>query len=114
MITTSKNIGECPVCGDELYIFKTKSYKRLIKCINEECDPATIYPVPQRGKLECTGLICPKHHLPILAVVPNVKLHTGKYQQQRKKTYFWTKGPCFTCKQQSKCAQLLELQDEYD
>ena len=114
MITTSKNIGECPECGDELYIFKTRSHKRLVKCINEDCEHPTIYPVPQRGKVECTGYLCPVHNLPILAIVPNLKLHTGRYQQQRKKTYFWTKNPCFTCRKYSKCDLIQELQDDYN
>jgi ssDNA-binding Zn-finger/Zn-ribbon topoisomerase 1 len=113
MFTTCENIGECPLCGDELYIFRTKNRKRLVKCINEDCDPPTIYPVPSRGKIECTGYKCPEFNLPILAVVPNLRLRTGQYQSQTKKTYFWTKKPCFTCKNYSKCELVIELQEDY-
>ena len=114
MHCTSINVGECPGGGDELYIFRTQSRKRLIKCINEECNNPTIYPVPHRGKIECTGYICPENNLPILAIVPNLRLRTGQYQSQKKKTYFWTKKPCFSCRTQSKCDLVQELQEDYN
>ncbi|MHA1585277.1 MAG: hypothetical protein ACTSWL_08480 [Promethearchaeota archaeon] len=114
MYSTQINVGDCPFCGDELYIFKTKSRKRLVKCINEDCPKEYVYPIPKSGKVEVTGGICPKNNLPILAIIPNLVVATGKYRKRKKSTYFWTDGPCFSCSKQSKCENLAEIKEDYD
>lgn len=108
------SIGECPECGDELYVFKTKSHKKLIKCVNDECPKKLAFGIPKKGSIEVTGLICPKNKLPVLAITPNIKLTQGKYKKDTKKTYFWTKSPCFTCNKQNSCEIRKEAQEDYD
>jgi hypothetical protein len=114
MYSTELCIGECPYCGDELYVFKTRNRKKLARCISDECPKKYIFPVPSKGSLEVTGLICEKKNLPILAIIPNMKIKAGVYKPQNKNTYFWTDTACFACPKQHQCPQLKELEDEYD
>ena len=30
------SVGECPECGDELYLFRTKARKKVVKCVNDD------------------------------------------------------------------------------
>ena len=108
------SIGECPECGDELYIFKTKSHKRLVKCVNDECPKHTVFGVPKSGKIEVTGLKCPKNNYPVLAITPNIRLTKGKYKKDTKKTYFWTNSPCFACRDQNSCKIRKEALEDYE
>ena len=111
---SQKCAGDCPVCSDELYIFKTKSHKRLVKCVNEECPKNIIYGLPKAGTIEVTGVICPKNEFPILAIIPNLKLANKKYKSQTKRTYFWINGqPCFSCSKQDRCEALKEVKEDY-
>ncbi len=114
MKSTQKCIGECPSCGDELYIFKTRNYKRLVKCINETCPEQFAYGIPKKGKIEITGIQCPKFKLPLLAVIPINFIAKGKFRPQEKHVFFWTKSPCFTCSSRSTCSELNEAIDDYE
>jgi ssDNA-binding Zn-finger/Zn-ribbon topoisomerase 1 len=108
-----KSLGECPVCGDELFVFRTRSRKRLAKCVNDECPNPPIFGIPKSGSIEVTGEVCPKNGFPLIAIVPNLRLTQGRYKSQIKKTYFWTNGPCFTCSKQDRCDILKELCEDY-
>ena len=105
-------LGDCPICGDEIYLFKTRQHKRYAKCINESCGK-TAYPLPKRGSIEPTGCICPKNHLPVLAIVPKLHLSCGNIRRQESKVYFWTDGPCFSCGNRVDCKIWKELKDDY-
>lgn len=94
-------IGECPKCrDDELILYKTKSYKRFIKCDSEECGFS--YAVPKAGRIENTTLLCPIIQIPILLIV-----------KKDGTSYFWTDKPCFTCGECSKCSEVNSLIKEY-
>ena len=108
------SIGECPECGDELYVFRTKSRKKVVKCLNDDCPKQLAYGVPKSGKIEVTGLKCPKSNLPVLAIIPNIRLAQGKYKQNTKGIYFWTNSPCFTCREQNSCEVRKEAKEDYD
>ena|SRR6056297_1763017 len=112
MATVKQYVGVCPTCGDELYIFKTRSRKRFIKCINDHCE-YNGYGIPKSGSLEVTGLICPKYNVPVLAVLKYLKLPRGRFKRDPKKSYFFTKRPCFTCFEQDKCEVLKEAKLDY-
>jgi ssDNA-binding Zn-finger/Zn-ribbon topoisomerase 1 len=111
-----QSIGDCPDCGEELWVMKFKTGGRIAKCVNENCPQKTAYALPKKGKLERTGDLCPKSHVMILAVIPQLKLAARgslRFKAQEKKTYFWAKEPCFACSQQNRCAPLKELKEEY-
>ncbi|UYP48511.1 hypothetical protein NEF87_004796 [Candidatus Lokiarchaeum ossiferum] len=126
MISTELNIGDCPYCGDEMFVFRTQSRSRMAKCINECCPAQFGYGIPKKGNLEITALFCPKpipsrkglepqphSHIQLLAVIPKQYIKTGTFRSQSKKTYFWTMGPCFTCSQRSTCEALAEAKEEF-
>lgn len=126
MFSTGMNIGDCPFCGDEVIIFKTKSRSRVAKCINEDCPVHFAYGVPKKGDLEITALFCtkpipslkgqsaqPNAKIPILAVGPKQYIKSGTFRSQTKKIFFWTRGPCFVCSQRSKCVELAEAKEEF-
>ena len=108
-----KSLGECPVCGDELFVFRTRSRKRLAKCVNDDCPNPPIFGMPKSGSIEVTRERGPQKEFPLIAIVPNLRLTQGRYKPQTKKTYFWTNGPCFTCSKQDRCEILKELREEY-
>ncbi len=54
-----EEIGTCPICESILFLYKTSNYKRFVKC--EACGIS--YPVPKRGKIEISGLNCPKSNI---------------------------------------------------
>ena len=112
MRSMSKCIGECTECGDEVYVFRTRSHKRFAQCVNEECNES--FPLPSKGSIEETGLDCPITGTQIIAVVPNIRLSRGNFKQQTKKTYFWAKKPCFTCPDQYSCEALKDAKNDYD
>jgi len=93
-----EEIGICPNCECSLSIFKTNNYKRFVKC--EICDLS--YPLPKRGKISSSALICPKSNFPLLIV-----------ERPNQKAYFWTEQPCFTCIESDRCNQLKELIMEF-
>ncbi len=126
MISTEMNLGDCPFCGDEVFVFRTQSRSRVAKCINEDCPVNFAYGVPKKGTLEQTALFCPKlilslkgvspqpgAQIQLLAVVPNQYIKRGTFRSQTKKTFFWTRGPCFTCSLRSKCKALAEAKEEF-
>lgn len=94
-------IGECPKCGtDELNLYKTKAYKRFVKCESETCKFS--YAVPKAGKIENTTLLCPNTKVPILLVL-----------KKDKTSYFWTDRPCFTCIDYTQCSEVNCLINEF-
>lgn len=111
MRSLRQTVGECPKCGDELYVMKTHSRKRFAKCVNEDCSYS--FGLPSRGSFEETGVICPVHGVEIIAIIPNLKLKHGNYRKQEKQTFFWASRPCFACNQRSKCAFWDELKEVY-
>lgn len=111
MKSMQQTVGECPQCGDELYVFRTYSYKRFAKCINPDCQYS--YPLPSKGSIEETGVCCPQSAVQILAIIPNIRLTRGRYQAQENQTYFWANRPCFTCPSRNQCANWKEVKEDY-
>ncbi len=126
MISTELNIGDCPFCNDEMFVFRTHSRSRVAKCINENCPVQFAYGVPKKGDLEITALFCPKPipsikgicpqpqtQIQLLAVIPKQYIKRGTFRSQIKKTFFWTRGPCFACSLRSSCEALIEAKEEF-
>ncbi len=113
MYSTGISIGDCPACGDELYIFKTSTHKRLVKCVADDCPKKTIYGIPKAGKIEVTGIVCPKTEIPMLAIFKNIKLSGGRYKTAKHQVYFFGKSPCFDCSKRPSCIQYKELVEDY-
>jgi ssDNA-binding Zn-finger/Zn-ribbon topoisomerase 1 len=107
-----KLIGDCPICGDELYIFHTKTNRRLIKCINDKCPKHILYPIPHSGSINTTGLKCQKARFPLLLITPHLKLR-HRIKDDTKRLYFWAAEPCFNCSLQSRCSTLIEAKKEF-
>lgn len=107
-------IGDCPTCGDNLYVFLTNSHKRLAKCINEHCPKQTAYGLPHAGALDPMDAVCPQSQLPIIRVTPKLFLQKGFIKKQTRQAYYFTNKPCFTCPANSKCPALLELGPCYE
>jgi hypothetical protein len=91
-------IGTCPNCQCSITIFKTRNYKRFAKC--EIC--GTSYPLPKRGKIHNSALICPLHGYPILII-----------EQNNTPAYFWADRPCFSCTKYDGCQPIKELISEF-
>jgi ssDNA-binding Zn-finger/Zn-ribbon topoisomerase 1 len=106
-------IGDCPECGDELIVYRTRSGKRVAKCLNNQCPKQYAYPLPTKGTIETTGSICPETSAPLLAIIPNIVLKNRQRRRDEKKTYFWAKGPCFACSKAKKCEPLKEALSDY-
>ena len=99
-------------------MYKTKQYKRYAKCDNPDCpgvngnNGGLSFPLPKRGRIIPTALLCPITLSPILTVAKST------HSKRMHKAYWWTaKGPCFTCKYfQSKalpCKPIKELKVEF-
>ena len=93
-----EEIGTCTNCDCSLYIYKTNNYKRFVKC--EICGFS--YPLPKRGTISNSALLCPEKHLPVLIV-----------EKKDQKAYFWADRPCFTCISFDKCPQVGDLITEF-
>ena len=93
-----KEIGTCPNCDCSIFIYKTKNYKRFAKC--EICGYS--YPLPKRGKIDNSSLICPEKNVPLLIV-----------EKTDTKAYFWSDSPCFTCVRIDECKPVNELVVEF-
>lgn len=93
-----EEIGICPECDCSLTAYKTKSYKRFVKC--DICGMS--YPLPKSGTLNNSALICPKKLLPVLIV-----------DKPNQKAYFWTDSPCFSCIKYDKCEIVKDLTSEF-
>ncbi|TFG08624.1 MAG: hypothetical protein EU539_01800 [Promethearchaeota archaeon] len=93
-----EEIGICPNCDCSVSIFKTKNYKRFAKC--EICGLS--YPLPKRGKIANSALICPVRNLPILII-----------HNKNQKAYFWVDSPCFSCVEVDRCTEINELKKEF-
>ena len=94
-----EEIGICPNCECSLIMYKTSNYKRFVKC--DAC--GTSYAVPKRGKIECSGLTCPKTEFPLLII-----------ERKGQKSYFWADSPCFDCLEQGSCLPIRELIKEFE
>lgn len=93
-----EEIGNCPNCECSLIMYKTKNYKRFIKC--DVCELS--YPLPKRGKISSSALTCPKTSFPILII-----------EKPNQKAYFWSDQPCFSCIAFDKCTVIQELTTEF-
>ena len=93
-----EEIGTCPKCDFPIYTYKTNQYKRFAKC--EGC--GTSYPLPKRGSLSNSALVCPSRKYPILIVKKNGS-----------KAYFWADQPCFSCIEFDNCVPVSELVEEF-
>ncbi len=93
-----EEIGTCPNCSCSIFIYKTNNYKRFAKC--EICGYA--YPLPKRGSIQNSALVCPAREVPILIV-----------ENANSKAYFWSDKPCFSCTKFDKCEQISELIEEF-
>jgi len=64
-----KRIAECPKCGKDLIIIKSrKTRKRFVGCSNyPDCSQA--YPIPQKGRIFSTGEICKYCNTAIIKIV---------------------------------------------
>jgi ssDNA-binding Zn-finger/Zn-ribbon topoisomerase 1 len=94
-----EEIGVCPSCDCSLVLYKTRNYKRFVKC--EICGLS--YPIPKRGSIENSGLICPAKKVPILIIE----------KRNNQKAYFWADRPCFDCIHQDTCEELKGLKSEF-
>jgi ssDNA-binding Zn-finger/Zn-ribbon topoisomerase 1 len=93
-----EEIGICPNCNCSILIYKTRNYKRFAKC--EICGLS--YPIPKRGSISNSALICPKSNLPILII-----------EKKDQKAYFWVDCPCFSCIEFDKCTPVNQLVKEF-
>ena len=109
----AQSLGECPYCGDELVIIKTSTMNRLAKCLNDNCPKKFTYPLPKRGLIEITGSMCPKTQVPVIIIIPQLRVNTGRIKAENEKSYCWAQGPCFSCKEFRRCPINLDLLDEY-
>lgn len=91
-------IGICPHCRGDLIIYKTKNYKRFVKC--ELCGIS--YALPKRGSLNNSALECPKNGFPILIV-----------DRKEQRAYFWSDQPCFNCTKYDTCKPINDLLSEF-
>jgi len=94
-----EEIGTCPNCDCSIYIYKTNNYKRFAKC--EICGYS--YPLPKRGSISNSAMLCPQKRVPILIV-----------EKKDQKAYFWADCPCFTCIKIDNCEQIKELIGEFE
>ena len=92
-------IGICPNCESSLVMYKTNNYKRFIRC--EICGVS--YPLPKRGKLSNSALICPLGEFPVFIVE----------RQNNMPAYFWSDQPCFSCIKFDSCSIIKELVAEF-
>ena len=99
MMRALEEIGTCPQCECSLMIYKTKNYKRFVKC--DVCGIS--YALPKAGKIEGSGLRCPKSGFPILII-----------QKKGQRCYFWADGPCFDCIDASSCEPMNALIKEFE
>jgi ssDNA-binding Zn-finger/Zn-ribbon topoisomerase 1 len=86
--------GECPKCHCSLIIYKSKNYKRYVKC--EVCGIS--YPLPKRGSIMSSALECPKSGFPVLII-----------DKKDNPAYFWSDQPCFNCIQYDNCEIIKSL-----
>ena len=93
-----EELGICPNCDCTVYIYKTKNYKRFAKC--EICGLS--YPLPKKGLINNSALLCPKSCCPILII-----------ERPDQKAYFWADKPCFSCIHIDDCIPLKELIKEF-
>lgn len=93
-----EEIGTCPNCDCSLIIYKTNNYKRFVKC--EICGMS--YPLPKRGKISNSALLCPRKSVPLLII-----------EKPSQKAYFWADIPCFTCVDTDNCEKVKELISEF-
>jgi len=93
-----EEIGICPNCDCSLIIYKTSNYKRFVKC--EICGHS--YPLPKRGRINNSALVCPVREYPVLII-----------QKGDNKAYFWTDRPCFDCVNEGKCEPINQLKEEF-
>lgn len=94
-----QEIGTCPACQCSLMMYKTKNYKRFVKC--DAC--GTSYPIPKRGKISNSALECSKSGFPLLIV-----------ERTNQPAYFWSDQPCFTCIDFDKCSNVKILVSEFE
>ncbi len=68
-IQNDKLLGECPKCGRQLRVIRSKkTRKRFVGCEGyPEC--STTYPLPQRGNIMPMGKSCPQCETPMVKVI---------------------------------------------
>jgi ssDNA-binding Zn-finger/Zn-ribbon topoisomerase 1 len=93
-----EELGSCPKCDCSIIMYKTRSYKRFAKC--DVCEIS--YPLPKRGSISNSALVCPKTKFPILIV-----------EKRNSKAYFWSDRPCFTCTEMRNCGPVKTLEEEF-
>ena len=93
-----EEIGICPNCSCSISIYKTSNYKRFAKC--EICGLS--YPLPKRGTINNSALVCPQRDFPILII-----------ERKDQKAYFWADAPCFSCVESDRCKPIKELISEF-
>ena len=91
-------IGTCPKCECTISTYKTQNYKRFAKC--ETCGIS--YPLPKRGSISNSALLCSRSNFPILIIETNGK-----------PAYFWSDQPCFSCISYDKCKEVEGLKTEF-
>ena len=94
-----EEIGICPNCDCSIFIYKTNNYKRFAKC--EICGFS--YPLPKRGSIEISALVCPEKNVPLLIV-----------EKKDQKAYFWADQPCFGCVHVDSCEPIKDLKLEFE
>jgi len=60
-------VGKCPRCNNDLYQVRSKRGKRYVRCSKYPgCSKS--YPLPQRGKIDFTGLSCEVCRSPMIVI----------------------------------------------
>ncbi|MHA1766783.1 MAG: hypothetical protein ACTSVK_11080, partial [Promethearchaeota archaeon] len=59
-----KEIGNCPNCDCSLIIYRSSNYKRFVQCWF--C--GLCYPLPKKGKIYNSSILCPRSGFPILII----------------------------------------------
>ncbi|HMF29887.1 MAG TPA: hypothetical protein VKK79_00620 [Candidatus Lokiarchaeia archaeon] len=104
--TRGTYLGTCPQCGDEVYWYKAKSSRgRYCRCVNPTCKFSG--PLPKKGRLESTGMVCDTYPGVLVGVESNA---TDNPADARR--YFWQAGPearpCVTCRNHATCAAITD------
>ena len=65
-------IGKCPWCAHDMIVTKSRWGKRFASCsFYPQCRNS--YPLPQKGRIEVTGLACPRCRSPVIRLLSKGK-----------------------------------------
>ncbi len=67
-LRSDKILGKCPSCGGDLIILRSKRGKRFVGCTGFKNGCSVTAPLPGKGSLEPTGMVCEHCGYPIIRV----------------------------------------------